>query len=43
MSAELKEKTVANPGPLGPPDFGVTTVLLDLHNAEHGKTVLPLS
>ena len=38
MSAELKTK-VANPGPLGLLGFGMTTVLLNLHNAE----LLPLS
>ena len=38
MSAELKAK-VANPGPLGLLGFGMTTVLLNLHNAN----LLPLS
>ena len=38
MSAEMKAK-VANPGPLGLLGFGMTTVLLNLHNAE----LLPLS
>ena len=38
MSAELKVK-VANPGPLGLLGFGMTTVLLNLHNAN----LLPLS
>ena len=38
MSTELKTK-VANPGPLGLLGFGMTTVLLNLHNAE----LLPLS
>ena len=38
MSAELKSK-VANPGPLGLLGFGMTTVLLNLHNAG----LLPLS
>ena len=38
MSAELKTK-VANPGPLGLLGFGMTTVLLNLHNAGF----LPLS
>ena len=38
MSAELKTK-VANPGPLGLLGFGMTTVLLNLHNAG----LLPLS
>ena len=38
MSAELKAK-VANPGPLGLLGFGMTTVLLNLHNAG----LLPLS
>ncbi len=33
------EKTIANPGPLGLLGFGMTTVLLNLHNAG----VLPLS
>ena len=32
MSTELKRK-VANPGPLGLLGFGMTTVLLNLHNA----------
>jgi len=39
MSTELKEKTVANPGPLGLLGFGMTTTLLNLHNAG----LLPLS
>lgn len=39
MSVEMKEKTVANPGPLGLLGFGMTTVLLNLHNAG----LLPLS
>ena len=39
MSTELKEKVVANPGPLGLLDFGMTTVLLNLHNCG----LLPLS
>ena len=38
MSVELKEK-VANPGPLGLLGFGMTTVLLNLHNSG----LLPLS
>ena len=38
MSAELKTKA-ANPGPLGLLGFGMTTVLLNLHNAG----LLPLS
>ena len=38
MSADLKAK-VANPGPLGLLGFGMTTVLLNLHNAG----LLPLS
>ena len=38
MSSELKCK-VANPGPLGLLGFGMTTVLLNLHNAN----LLPLS
>ena len=38
MSAELKSK-VANPGPLGLLGFGMTTILLNLHNAGF----LPLS
>ena len=38
MSADLKAK-VANPGPLGLLGFGMTTVLLNLHNAG----ILPLS
>ena len=38
MSADLKVK-VANPGPLGLLGFGMTTVLLNLHNAN----LLPLS
>ena len=38
MSTEIKTK-VANPGPLGLLGFGMTTVLLNLHNAE----LLPLS
>ena len=38
MSADLKVK-VANPGPLGLLGFGMTTVLLNLHNAG----LLPLS
>ena len=38
MSAEIKNK-VANPGPLGLLGFGMTTVLLNLHNAG----LLPLS
>lgn len=38
MSTELKSK-VANPGPLGLLGFGMTTVLLNLHNAG----LLPLS
>ena len=38
MSTELKTKT-ANPGPLGLLGFGMTTVLLNLHNAG----LLPLS
>ena len=38
MSTELKNK-VANPGPLGLLGFGMTTVLLNLHNAG----LLPLS
>ena len=38
MSTELKTK-VANPGPLGLLGFGMTTVLLNLHNAG----LLPLS
>lgn len=39
MSTELKEKVVANPGPLGLLGFGMTTVLLNLHNCG----LLPLS
>ena len=39
MSTELKEKKLANPGPLGLLGFGMTTVLLNLHNAG----LLPLS
>lgn len=38
MSADL-HKTMANPGPLGLLGFGMTTVLLNLHNAGF----LPLS
>ena len=38
MSTELKTK-IANPGPLGLLGFGMTTVLLNLHNAN----LLPLS
>ena len=38
MSADL-HKSMANPGPLGLLGFGMTTVLLNLHNAE----LLPLS
>ena len=38
MSADLKAK-IANPGPLGLLGFGMTTVLLNLHNAG----LLPLS
>ena len=38
MSSEMNQKT-ANPGPLGLLGFGMTTVLLNLHNAE----LLPLS
>ena len=38
MSSELKSKA-ANPGPLGLLGFGMTTVLLNLHNAG----LLPLS
>ena len=38
MSTEIKAK-VANPGPLGLLGFGMTTVLLNLHNAG----LLPLS
>ena len=38
MSTELKTK-VANPGPLGLLGFGMTTVLLNLHNAD----LMPLS
>ena len=38
MSTEMKTK-VANPGPLGLLGFGMTTVLLNLHNAQ----LLPLS
>ena len=38
MSADMKNK-VANPGPLGLLGFGMTTVLLNLHNAG----LLPLS
>lgn len=34
-----KEKKIANPGPLGLLGFGMTTVLLNLHNAE----IIPLS
>ncbi|GHU12281.1 hypothetical protein FACS1894161_0170 [Spirochaetia bacterium] len=33
MSANLSEKKNANPGPLGLLGFGMTTVLLNLHNA----------
>lgn len=39
MSTELKEKSLANPGPLGLLGFGMTTTLLNLHNAG----LLPLS
>ena len=39
MSVEMKEKVIANPGPLGLLGFGMTTVLLNLHNAG----LLPLS
>ena len=39
MSTEMKEKVAANPGPLGLLGFGMTTVLLNLHNAG----LLPLS
>ena len=39
MSAELKTTAVANPGPLGLLGFGMTTVLLNLHNCG----LLPLS
>ena len=38
MSSEMNQK-VANPAPLGLLGFGMTTVLLNLHNAE----LLPLS
>lgn len=38
MSTEMKTK-LANPGPLGLLGFGMTTVLLNLHNAG----LLPLS
>ena len=47
MSTEIKHK-VSNPGPLGLLGFGMTTVLLNLHNAgqiineEYGKTIIPL-
>lgn len=37
--SEIKEKKLANPGPLGLLGFGMTTVLLNLHNAGF----LPLS
>lgn len=33
MSANLSEKKTANPGPVGLLGFGMTTVLLNLHNA----------
>ncbi|MBR5271917.1 MAG: acetate uptake transporter [Clostridia bacterium] len=33
MSNEIKQNTHANPGPLGLLAFGMTTVLLNLHNA----------
>ena len=39
MSTEMKEKVAANPGPLGLLGFGMTTVLLNLHNSG----LLPLS
>ena len=33
MSANIKEEKIANPGPLGLLGFGMTTFLLNLHNA----------
>ena len=33
MSSNLSEKKTANPGPLGLLGFGMTTILLNLHNA----------
>ena len=33
MSANLSERKAANPGPLGLLGFGMTTILLNLHNA----------
>ncbi len=39
MNTEKIQSTIANPGPLGLLGFGMTTVLLNLHNAE----IMPLS
>ena len=39
MSNERKMSTVANPAPLGLLGFGMTTLLLNLHNAG----IIPLS
>lgn len=39
MSATQNNATIANPGPLGLLGFGMTTVLLNLHNA----AIIPLS
>lgn len=39
MSTEKIQSTIANPAPLGLLGFGMTTVLLNLHNAE----IIPLS
>jgi len=33
MSIENKRSTIANPSPLGLLGFGMTTILLNLHNA----------
>lgn len=39
MSIEKQHETIANPGPLGLLGFGMTTILLNLHNAG----IIPLS
>ncbi len=39
MSTEKMETAIANPGPLGLLGFGMTTLLLNLHNAQ----IIPLS
>ncbi len=39
MSSEKNTNTIANPGPLGLLGFGMTTILLNLHNAG----IIPLS